>query len=84
MARLGHSTVSAAMRYQHAASERDAEIARCMSERHAVCGVSARVGDSRRPYRGVALNTFAPGVRPHPRGRRQARLTHWPSHTQFV
>jgi hypothetical protein len=32
----GHSTVSAPMRYQHAASERDAEIARRMSERHAV------------------------------------------------
>ena len=31
MGRLGHSTVGAAMRYQHAASERDAEIAAMLS-----------------------------------------------------
>ena len=30
-ARLGHSTTQAAMRYQHAASNRDAEIAEAMS-----------------------------------------------------
>jgi integrase len=33
MARLGHSTVSAALRYQHAADGRDAEIARRLSRR---------------------------------------------------
>lgn len=33
MARLGHSTVSAALRYQHAADGRDAEIARRLSAR---------------------------------------------------
>ena len=32
MARLGHSTPGAAMRYQHAAADRDAEIARRLSE----------------------------------------------------
>lgn len=32
MARLGHSTVSASLRYQHAARGRDAEIARRLSE----------------------------------------------------
>lgn len=32
MARLGHSTAGAAMRYQHAAAERDADIARKLSE----------------------------------------------------
>ena len=32
MARLGHSTPGAAMRYQHAAQDRDAEIARRLSE----------------------------------------------------
>lgn len=32
MARLGHSTTGAAMRYQHAAAERDAEIARKLSD----------------------------------------------------
>jgi integrase len=30
-ARLGHSTATAAMRYQHASSDRDAEIARRLS-----------------------------------------------------
>nr|WP_306239231.1 tyrosine-type recombinase/integrase [Ornithinimicrobium cryptoxanthini] len=34
MGRLGHSTPGAAMRYQHAAAERDAEIARRLSELH--------------------------------------------------
>jgi integrase len=33
MARLGHSTVSAAMRYQHATKERDAELARRLSQK---------------------------------------------------
>ena len=33
MNRLGHSTVSAAMRYQHAARDRDAEVAAAMSRR---------------------------------------------------
>jgi integrase len=32
MARLGHSTVSAAMRYQHAAADRDKVIAAALSE----------------------------------------------------
>ena len=32
MGRLGHSTPGAAMRYQHAAADRDAEIARRLSE----------------------------------------------------
>lgn len=31
MGRLGHSTPGAAMRYQHAAADRDAEIARRLS-----------------------------------------------------
>ncbi len=32
MGRLGHSTPGAAMRYQHAAADRDAEIARRLSD----------------------------------------------------
>jgi len=32
MARLGHSTVGAAMRYQHAAADRDKVIAAALSE----------------------------------------------------
>lgn len=32
MARLGHTTPAMAMRYQHAAAERDAEIARRLSQ----------------------------------------------------
>lgn len=32
MGRLGHTTPGAAMRYQHAAADRDAEIARRLSE----------------------------------------------------
>lgn len=35
MHRLGHTTPAAAMRYQHAAAERDREIAKRMSERYA-------------------------------------------------
>jgi hypothetical protein len=34
MGRLGHSTPGAAMRYQHAAADRDAEIARRLSDLH--------------------------------------------------
>jgi integrase len=40
MGRLGHSTPGAAMRYQHAAADRDAEIARRLSE------LAGGVGDS--------------------------------------
>ena len=35
MARIGHSTPQAALRYQHAARGRDAEIAARMSKEHA-------------------------------------------------
>jgi integrase len=41
MARLGHSTPGAAMRYQHAAAERDRVIAAALSELHLTGGVSA-------------------------------------------
>jgi len=34
MHRLGHTTPAAAMRYQHAAAERDREIAQRMSQRY--------------------------------------------------
>ncbi len=40
MARLGHSTPAAAMRYQHAAAERDRVIAAALSELHLAGGVS--------------------------------------------
>jgi integrase len=40
MARLGHSTPGAAMRYQHAAAERDRVIAAALSELHVAGGVS--------------------------------------------
>lgn len=36
MARLGHSTVAAAMRYQHATKERDAELARRLSHKRSL------------------------------------------------
>jgi integrase len=42
MARLGHSTVAASMRYQHAASGRDAMIAAKLSDRHAEWRASAK------------------------------------------
>ena len=42
MARLGHSTVDAAMRYQHAADDRDAAIAAALSEFHAAKVVQLR------------------------------------------
>ena len=46
MARLGHSTVSAAMRYQHAAEDRDKAIAAALSELAAgtVTPISAATG----------------------------------------
>ena len=40
MARLGHSTPAAALRYQHAAEERDRVIAAALSELHLAGGVS--------------------------------------------
>jgi integrase len=51
MARLGHSTVSAAMRYQHAAADRDKVIAAALSELAAgtVTPISAATG--KRPSR---------------------------------
>ncbi|MGI8701880.1 MAG: tyrosine-type recombinase/integrase [Nocardioidaceae bacterium] len=39
MGRLGHTTPGAAMRYQHAAADRDAEIARCLSQLAETCGI---------------------------------------------
>jgi integrase len=42
MRRLGHSTPSAAMRYQHAADDRDAAIAAALSEFHAAKVVTLR------------------------------------------
>ena len=47
MARLGHSTVSAAMRYQHAAADRDKVIAEALSELAAgtVTPISAAKGN---------------------------------------
>ena len=49
MARLGHSTVSAAMRYQHAAADRDKVIAAALSELAAgtVTPISRRQGEAR-------------------------------------
>ena len=46
MARLGHSTVGAAMRYQHAAADRDKVIAAALSElaAGAVTPISAATG----------------------------------------
>jgi len=52
MARLGHSTVSAAMRYQHAAADRDKVIAGALSELAAggtVTPISAARGSERLP-----------------------------------
>jgi integrase len=51
MARLGHSTVSAAMRYQHAAADRDKVIAAALSELAAgtVTPISAARGLRRQP-----------------------------------
>jgi len=51
MARLGHSTVSAAMRYQHAAGDRDNVIAAALSELAAVTPITA--AKSARPRKGM-------------------------------
>jgi integrase len=48
MARLGHSTVSAALRYQHAAAERDKVIAAALSEMATVTPISRATG---KPHR---------------------------------
>ena len=42
MRRLGHSTATAAMRYQHAADDRDAAIAEALSEFHQAKTVTLR------------------------------------------
>jgi integrase len=42
MHRLGHSTASAAMRYQHATADRDAAIAAALSEFHQAKAVTLR------------------------------------------
>ena len=42
MRRLGHSTPGAAMRYQHAADDRDAAIAAALSEFHQAKVVTLR------------------------------------------
>ncbi len=47
MARLGHSTVSAAMRYQHAAADRDKAIAAALSDLATVTPISAARGGKR-------------------------------------
>jgi integrase len=44
MARLGHSTPAAALRYQHAAEERDRVIAAALSELHVAGGVRMKMG----------------------------------------
>ncbi len=41
MARLGHSTVSAAMRYQRAAADRDKDIAALLSQMATVTPITA-------------------------------------------
>jgi integrase len=48
MARLGHSTVSAAMRYQHAAADRDKVIAEALSKLATVTPISTAKGKPRR------------------------------------
>ena len=47
MARLGHSTVSAAMRYQHAAADRDKAIAQALSKLATVTPITAAKGKTR-------------------------------------
>ena len=52
MARLGHSTVSAAMRYQHAAADRDKAIAEALSKlagERSRRSPAPRASDGRRP-----------------------------------
>ena len=44
MARLGHSTVAAAMRYQHAAADRDKAIAEALSKLATVTPITAAKG----------------------------------------
>jgi hypothetical protein len=44
MARLGHSTVSAAMRYQHAAADWDKAIAEALSKMATVTTIDAAAG----------------------------------------
>jgi integrase len=48
MARLGHSTVSAAMRYQHAAADRDKAIAEALSRLAEPVPITAAKGRKRR------------------------------------
>jgi integrase len=48
MARLGHSTVSAAMRYQHAAADRDKAIAEALSKLATVTPITAAKSTRRR------------------------------------
>jgi integrase len=48
MARLGHSTVSAAMRYQHAAADRDKAIAEALSKLAEVTPIEAAKGRKRK------------------------------------
>ena len=48
MRRLGHSTAQAAMRYQHAADDRDRAIAEALSEFHVAKAVTLRPGRSAR------------------------------------
>jgi integrase len=48
MARLGHSTVSAAMRYQHAAADRDKAIAEALSKLATVTPITAAKGTTRK------------------------------------
>jgi integrase len=49
MARLGHSTASAAQRYQHAARDRDAAIAAALSELATVTPIGAAAKTARQP-----------------------------------
>ena len=48
MARLGHSTVGAAMRYQHAAADRDKAIAAALSKLATVTPITAAKGTTRK------------------------------------
>lgn len=48
MARLGHSTVSAAMRYQHAAADRDKAIAEALSKLATVTPITEAKGKTRK------------------------------------
>ena len=48
MARLGHSTVTAAMRYQHAAADRDKAIAAALSKLATVTPITAAKSTTRK------------------------------------